>query len=201
MVHLIQTIANSIFSRCGRANFNCTAKFEKEPTGAECKECASTGYTYEEHRVFMGEALSTIKDKTWQECALECDKNRLCFAFAYQTVTKNCFLKKSSDGEPIYKQNFIFSRSCGSSEYDCPTRECNTCASTGYTTELGYYGGSSLKTLTKKTKDECAAECEKELDCVATYYTSNNQYCYLKSTVTGTDRPPTRSTNYYYQRR
>ena len=42
-------LGNTFYSRlCGTAGFNCTAKPTNEPEGGnECKECASSGFTYE----------------------------------------------------------------------------------------------------------------------------------------------------------
>ena len=188
----------------------------------------------------MGDTIKSVKDKTWAECVVECDRYSTCTAFAYQKDLKLCYLKKSSDGEAIFKQNYIYSRFCGrrpetesavTNEFNCPTRECRSCSTTGYTNELGYYSGASIKTVTKNkegnkvTRDECAKECDMELDCVATRYNrndskifpknflysivshknqdsksilSNNQYCYLVSSVYGR---ATRSAGWEYQRR
>ena len=78
--------------RCGRTEYECPAKAINETTGNECKECLTSGYTYE-HKVYMGDTLKKIEDKTWQECAFECDRNTACYAFSYQTVAKRCYLK------------------------------------------------------------------------------------------------------------
>ena len=181
------------FNRCERSSFNCTAKFTAKPAGNECKECSATGYTYEEHSVFMGDTIKSVKDKTWAECVVECDRYSTCTAFAYQKDLKLCYLKKSSDGEAIFKQNYIYSRFCGrrpetesavTNEFNCPTRECRSCSTTGYTNELGYYSGAAIKTVTKNkegnkvTRDECAKECDMELDCVATRYNRNDSKFY-----------------------
>ena len=107
--------------RCGLTEFNCDPKPTKEPQGGECKHCATTGYTYE-HRVFMGDTLRKLEDKTWEECAEECDKNTACFAFSYQTEAKRCYLKRGSNGIAVYKEGFVHSRNCGTSPFSCPGR-------------------------------------------------------------------------------
>ena len=186
-----------LFIRCGTTSFNCTAKAVTVPTANECANCNSTGYTLE-HMVYIGNTLTKFESKSWAECSAECDKNYQCFAFAYNTLDKRCHLKRNSDGPSIFKTNFVHSRSCGTAGFGCENRECKSCDETGYTTELGYYAGGALQTLTQKTLEECAAACEEAVDCVATLYTSSNKYCYLKSTVT---TGPSRSTGYLYQRR
>ena len=100
------------------------------PDGDACKECGTSGYTYE-HKVFMGDTVRTLDNKSWKECAEECDKYSTCFAFSYNTVTKKCFMKRTSMGNPIYKENFVHSRACGTSESNCPSRECSTCSDWG----------------------------------------------------------------------
>ena len=105
----LRSTAYSFQQRCGRSEYECTPKPTNEPKEDVCAECLTSGYTYE-HRVFMGDTLKKIEDKTWLECANECDRNSGCSAFAYQTEAKRCYLKRGSHGRPIYKENFVYSR-------------------------------------------------------------------------------------------
>ena len=61
------------YNRCGYSEFNCTAAAVTVPEVDACKECATSGYTYEQ-RVYMGNTLRKITNKSWLECAAECDK-------------------------------------------------------------------------------------------------------------------------------
>ena len=70
--------------------------------------------------MYQGDTVKTHADKTWAECADLCNALTTCNAFSYHTVSKNCFLKSKSTGEPVYKENFVHSRRCGSTEFDCP---------------------------------------------------------------------------------
>ena len=132
--------------RCGHTEFNCPAKNVTAAFGNECKECSTAGYTYENHVLMGAYTDRTHNDKTWAECAAECDKNSNCYSFAYQTQTRTCYLKRKhaeTDVTYLHKENFVFSRRCGTTEFNCPNRECNTCQATGFTNELEYYSGAS----------------------------------------------------------
>ena len=80
----------------------------------------------------------------------------------------------------VYKANFVHSRSCGTTPYECPNRECNTCSETGYTSELSYYSGANVRYVTVDSEAGCAAECDAELECVAVFYQKNIKRCYLR---------------------
>jgi len=72
------------------------------------------------NRVFMGGTLKKVEDKTWKECAEECDKSTACYAFSYETEAKKCYLKEGSNGVAVYKEGFVHSRNCGTSPFSCP---------------------------------------------------------------------------------
>ena len=57
-------------------------------------------------------------------------------AFGYHEKLSLCYLKRASNGKPLYKENFTYSRKCGSTEFKCPPSECRECMQTGYTREL-----------------------------------------------------------------
>ena len=69
----VKNAAYGFHRRCGYSEFNCTATAVTVPEVDACKECATSGYTYEQ-RVYMGNTLRKITNKSWQECAAECDK-------------------------------------------------------------------------------------------------------------------------------
>ena len=163
--------------RCGYSDMNCTAPVVP-PAEDVCKECSATGYTYET-QVHIGFPLEKLENKSWLDCTAECDQNSKCDSFAYHAEKRNCFLKSSRLSPPhpstslyprdfaTYKEGFVYSRSCGRSGLDCQSKACESCAETGYTSERYFYNGMPLKSVNGVTLNECAAECDKVLLCLA----------------------------------
>ena len=171
----------------------CPSKIEIIPEDlAEddiCKECLSGGYTYE-YMIDKGQILGLVLDRSWLECADECDKNELCQVFTYNTKYKKCYLVKlngENDGPPpVYKKNFVHSKPCGpAGKNNCQPRECNTCSDMGYTTEKQLYRGALIRKITQTTENECAKECDLEADCLAIYYDKISKYCNLQGSEIG----------------
>ena len=127
---------------------NCTPKtFEPRITN-ECEKCQEAGYTLE-NKIFILSPRKGygIKNKSWEECVDACEKDVKCTGFAYQTVEKTCFLQDTQEGEPVYKENFLYSRPCGKAGFGCEHKECKSCQETGYTTELSYIAGTGKENI------------------------------------------------------
>lgn len=105
--------------------------------------------------------------------------------------------------EPIYRNGFIHSRRCGTTEFQCTSKEgplttvpskCSSCSVTGYTNEIDTIGRGydtrDNKIFYDITVEECTDACDNSLDCVAAIYEKNRKRCQLKRTITSTGSAP-----------
>ena len=99
----------------------------------------------------------------------------------------------------FYRNGFIHSRRCGTTEFQCPSKqgppptdptlpsECSSCSITGYTNEIDKFGGGYAtkdKLFQGLTEEECLDACDNSLDCIAAVYEKNRKRCQLKRTIT-----------------
>ena len=102
----------------------------------------------------------------------------------------------------FYRNGFIHSRRCGTTEFQCPSKqgplptdptlptECSSCSVTGYTNEIDItgrgYDTRDNKIFEDLTEEECLDACDNSLDCIAAMYQRNYKRCQLKRTITST---------------
>ena len=139
--------------------------------------------------MYQGNIIKIIVDQSWADCTESCRDLSSCAAFSYHAAGKICIAHSKIEGDAVYKENFVFSRPCGTTEFNCPKSECRSCQTTGYTTESESFDISAktaIRTVRVDTELECAQECDSDVYCISFSFKPGS--CTLRSANIGERR-------------